>query len=76
MKRATLQGHAELRKEMKSVAKGERPALRGAGQVSFESVEALMRLLTPENRALLAANPDRLSAFVDRQLKSFAVYSY
>ena len=38
MKRATIQSHADLRKEMRSVAKGERPAPKGAGQVSFESV--------------------------------------
>ena len=59
MKRVSIQSHASLRKEMKSVAKGERAAPKGAGQVSFESVEALMRLLTPENRALLAVIRDR-----------------
>ena len=51
--------HTELRDEMMAVARGERPAPVYAGQQTFESVEALMRLLTPENRQLLALIRDR-----------------
>jgi predicted transcriptional regulator len=49
-----IQSMKALRAEMLSVARGERKAPAGAGRVSFESVEAVMRLLTPENRHLLA----------------------
>lgn len=43
-----------LEEEMRAVARGEKPALADAAVPSFESVEALARLLTPENRRLLA----------------------
>lgn len=43
----------DLAKEMKAVARGEKPAPADAATVSFESAEALLRLLTPENRELL-----------------------
>lgn len=49
-----IQSMKELRAEMLSVARRERKAPADAGRVSFESVEAVMRLLTPENRQLLA----------------------
>ena len=49
-----IQSMKALRAEMLSVARGERKAPADAGRVSFESVEAVMRLLTPENRQLLA----------------------
>ena len=49
-----IQSMKALRTEMLSVARGERKAPADAGRVSFESVEAVMRLLTPENRQLLA----------------------
>jgi len=39
---------------MKAVARAEKPAPADAGKPSFNSVEALVRLLTPENRKLLA----------------------
>lgn len=51
--------HRELRDEMMAVARGEKPAPAHAGTQTFESVEALMRLLTPENRRLLALIRDR-----------------
>jgi len=51
--------HTELRDEMMAVARGERPAPADAGQQTFESMDALMRLLTPENRQLLALIRDR-----------------
>jgi len=52
-------GHTALRDEMMAVALGERPAPDYAGKQTFESVDALMRLLTPENRQLLAIIRDR-----------------
>ncbi len=41
------------------VARGERPAPADAAAPSFNSAEAVVRLLTPENRALLAIIRDR-----------------
>lgn len=49
-----IQSMKSLKKEMLSVARGEIKAPVDAAQVSFESVEAVIRLLTPENRFLLA----------------------
>ena len=43
-----------MKKEMQSVARGACKAAADAAQISFESVEAVIRLLTPENRFLLA----------------------
>jgi predicted transcriptional regulator len=48
-----------LRDEMKAVARGARPAPADAAEPSFNSIEALVRLLTPENRQLLAIIRDR-----------------
>jgi predicted transcriptional regulator len=48
-----------LREEMKAVARGARPAPVDSGEPSFNSVEAVVRLLTPENRRLLALIRDR-----------------
>ena len=42
-----------------AVARGERSAQADAAKWSFNSVEALVRLLTPENRQLLALIRDR-----------------
>jgi len=44
---------------MKAVARGERRAPADAAAPSFNSVEALVRLLTPANRQLLALIRDR-----------------
>ena len=44
---------------MKATARGERTAPPDAGKPSFNSVEALVRLLTPDNRRLLALIRDR-----------------
>ena len=52
--RLKIQSMKELKTEMLSVARGKRKAPADAGRVSFESIEAVMRLLTPENRHLLA----------------------
>jgi predicted transcriptional regulator len=54
-----IQSMNDLEDEMRAVARGERPAPADAARPSFESVEALIRLLTPENRRLLAIIRDR-----------------
>ncbi len=54
-----VQSLRALREEMRAVARGEKPAPVDAAQPSFNSVEALVRLLTPENRHLLAIIRDR-----------------
>jgi predicted transcriptional regulator len=59
MKHVKIQGHASLRDEMKAVARGEKTAPKDAGGMSFDSVEALLRLLTPQNRRLLAVIRDK-----------------
>jgi predicted transcriptional regulator len=59
MKNPTIQNLRSLRGEMKAVARGNRPAPADAGKPSFNSVEAVVRLLTPDNRRLLALIRDR-----------------
>jgi predicted transcriptional regulator len=59
MKHVKIQSHASLREEMKAVARGVKAAPRGAGGISFDSAEALLRLLTPQNRELLAVIRDK-----------------
>ena len=59
MRHVKIQSHASLREEMEAVARGERPAPKDAGGISFDSVEALLRLLTPQNRKLLAVIRDK-----------------
>jgi predicted transcriptional regulator len=54
-----IQSLRSLREEMKAVARGERPAPANAGKPTFNSVAAVVRLLTPENRQLLAIIRDR-----------------
>lgn len=49
-----VQNLRSLRNEMKAVARGDRPAPADARDPSFNSIDALVRLLTPENRRLLA----------------------
>lgn len=49
-----IQSLKALRAELRAVASGEKKAPADASQTSFESVEAMARLLTRENRALLA----------------------
>ncbi len=44
---------------MKAVARGDRPAPPDAAKPSFNSVEAVVRLLTSNNRRLLALIRDR-----------------
>ena len=59
MKHANVQSLRSLRAEMKAVARGERLARADAGKPSFNSVEAVVRLLTADNRRLLALIRDR-----------------
>lgn len=54
-----IQSMNDLEAEMRAVARGEKPAPADAAQTSFESVEALIRLLTPENRKLMAIIRDK-----------------
>jgi len=54
-----IQSMKDLRAEMLAVVRGERKPSATAGKVSFESVAAVMRLLSPENRRLLATIEDR-----------------
>jgi predicted transcriptional regulator len=48
-----IQSLDDLEAEMRAVARGEKPAPADAAKPSFESADVLIRLLTPENRALL-----------------------
>ena len=59
MKRYQVQNLTALEREMRAVARGEQPAPADAAKPSFNSVEAVVRLLTPENRTLLALIRDR-----------------
>ncbi len=59
MTKYKVQNLRSLREEMKAVARGERPPPVDAGKPSFNSVDAVVRLLTPENRQLLAIIRDR-----------------
>ena len=67
MKHFKIQGHASLRKEMKAVARGERLAPKDAWGTTFDSVEALLRLLTPQNRELLAIIRDKTGYSAERE---------
>jgi predicted transcriptional regulator len=64
MKNYKVQPLASLREEMKAAARGERKAPRDAGRMSFNSVGAMARLLTSDNRRLLAMIRDRKPASV------------
>lgn len=59
MSKHRIQSHGDLKEEMKSVARGARRAAADAAEPTFNPVGALLRLLTPENRALLAVIRDR-----------------
>src|ERR1700674_922490 len=59
MTKYKVQSLRSLREEMKAVARGERQAPADAAKPSFNSVDAVVRLLTPENRELLAIIRDR-----------------
>jgi predicted transcriptional regulator len=59
MTSAKIQSLRSLRSHMKAIARGERSAPVDAARPSFNSVVALVRLLTPDNRQLLALIRDR-----------------
>jgi predicted transcriptional regulator len=59
MKQFKIQNLDSLEREMRAVARGGRRAPAGAAKPSFNSVQAVVRLLTPENRQLLAVIRDR-----------------
>jgi predicted transcriptional regulator len=59
MTKYKIQSLKALKEEMKAVARGKRPAPADAAKPSFNSVEAVVRLLTPENRRLLALIRDK-----------------
>ena len=59
MTKYKVQNLRTLREEMKAVARGVRAPPAGAAKPSFNSVDAVVRLLTPENRQLLAIIRDR-----------------
>jgi len=59
MKRHKIQDLGSLEREMRAVVRGERPAPVDAAKPSFNSVDAMVRLLTPINRELLAIIRDR-----------------
>jgi predicted transcriptional regulator len=59
MKRIKIQSHASLKQEMLAAARQSAPPPKDAGGISFESAEALLRLLTPQNRQLLAVIRDK-----------------
>jgi predicted transcriptional regulator len=54
-----VQSFASLRAEMIAVARGEREAPRHAAEPSVHSADLIARLLTPENRALMAVIRDQ-----------------
>jgi predicted transcriptional regulator len=64
MRTAKVQSLRALREEMRAVARGERRAPPDSSRPSFNSIEAVVRLLTPDNRRLLALIRDRKPASV------------
>jgi predicted transcriptional regulator len=69
MTKYKIQSLQSLRDEMKAVARGEQPAPADAARPSFNSVDAVVRLLTPENRQLLALIRDRKPQSVTELVK-------
>ena len=59
MTSAKIKSLRSLRAHMKAIVRGERSAPVDAARPSFNSVAALVRLLTPDNRKLLALIRDR-----------------
>ncbi len=59
MTKCKVQNLHSLREEMRVVARGERPIPADAAKPSFNSVDAMVPLLMPENRRLLAIIRDR-----------------
>lgn len=59
MTKNRIVSHHTLKEEMKAVARGDVKAPPDAARQTFHSVAALVRLLTPENRHLLAVIRDQ-----------------
>jgi len=59
MTKHKIQRLQDLEAEMRAVARGERRPPKDAAAPSFNSVDVLMRLLTPENRQLMATIRDK-----------------
>jgi predicted transcriptional regulator len=59
MAKHKIQNLRELEAEMRAVARGAKAPPKDAAAPSFNSVGALMRLLTPENRSLMAIIRDK-----------------
>ncbi len=59
MTKPKIQNFHSLMNDMRAVAKGEKLAPKDAGKISFNSAEAVVRLLTAENRQLLATIRDK-----------------
>lgn len=59
MTKYKVQSLRSLRNEMKAVVRGDRTAADDAAKPSFNSVDAIIRLLSSENRLLLAMIRDR-----------------
>jgi predicted transcriptional regulator len=64
LKSPKIQSLASLREELTAVVRGERPAPSDAARMRFNTIGALYRLLTPENRQLLAVIRDRKPASI------------
>ncbi len=59
MNQYKIQNLDSLEREMRAVARGEKTAPDDAALPSFNSIEALIRLLTPKNRNLLSVIRDK-----------------
>jgi predicted transcriptional regulator len=59
MTKHKIQNLCELENEMRAVARGDKAAPKDAAAPSFNSVGVLIRLLTPENRRLMAIIRDK-----------------
>jgi predicted transcriptional regulator len=67
MKRSTIQNLASLEREMGAVARGERAPPVDAAKPSFNSADALRRLLTPAAQQMLARIRDRKPSSVPKK---------
>lgn len=70
MTRYRIMSHHALQQEMKAVARGERKPPVNAAHPSFNSIDSLTRLLTPDNRRLMAIirdeRPSSIAALAKR----------
>lgn len=59
MAKTKIQRFDDVIAEMKAVARGDRPAPRGARGTSYDTIDAYTRLLTRDNRTLLRLIRDK-----------------